>query len=178
MKHTDLDKLWLQQEWARHLLPLHKVKGEVNPAYLMTTYLPEAVILKHMGILDIEFADGRAKSAAQLHSVGPGAANSRKTLSTDTRILLLLLEKKLCVGKRHGGDSWDCAGKYGRWKRHHITWRRCMFTPFKVPGALVTNIDWTLVELLLGTNEVGNELSFMRIGLTLLVLIVCYLLNE
>ena len=110
VKHVDLDHLWLQQEQARRLLPLQKVDGAINPADLMTKHLPEAVIKKHVRLLRLELAQGRAGNAAQLHA-----------LSTQGR-------------KGRTGDTWDAVCKAGHWRRRHVTWRRCLFTPFRVPG--------------------------------------------
>ena len=43
----------------------------LNPADLMTQYLPEDTIRTYAVMLDLEFATGRAVAAAHLHAVGP-----------------------------------------------------------------------------------------------------------
>lgn len=104
-----MDHLWLQRQQAKRLLPLGKAKGDLNPADLTTKHLSESDIKKYIAMLDQDFRGGRADEAAKLHSLRPRAV-------------------KLT------GDSWDCTGAKRIWRRHRRTWRRCLFTPLKVPG--------------------------------------------
>lgn len=115
-ERIDLDHLWIQQEQARRLLPLEQIDGVANPADLMTKHVSDCVIKKHAATLTLGFATGRPTAAAQLHVV------SNKY-------------------KRVTGDSWASKGKPGHWKRHHVTWRRCGFTPFKVAGGLGPGVN-------------------------------------
>ena len=69
VRHIDTNVLWLQEQQARRLLPLNKIRGAKNPAYLMTKNVGQKVVEEYMQMLGIEFQEGRAKSAAQLHAL-------------------------------------------------------------------------------------------------------------
>ena len=69
VRHLDVDVLWLQEQEARRMLPLTKVPGSQNPADLMTKNVNAEAIQKNMIKQGLEFRDGRAESASQLHSL-------------------------------------------------------------------------------------------------------------
>lgn len=69
VRPLDVNVLWLQEQCARKILPVHKVPGEENPADLMTKHLGAAHVRKHMKIMQMELTEGRATKAAQLHAV-------------------------------------------------------------------------------------------------------------
>jgi hypothetical protein len=69
VRHIDVGVLWLQEQAARKRLPLHKIDGTQNPADLMTKHLCSNKIGDHVRRLRLEFREGRAEAAAQLHSV-------------------------------------------------------------------------------------------------------------
>ena len=94
------------------------MEGTNNPADLMTKYVPEATIKKYTAMLELEFKSGRAKGAANLHGMVPGKG-------------------------RVGGDGWDARGCADHWKRHHATWRRCLFTPIVLPEDQIKLQCWT-----------------------------------
>ena len=108
VRHLDTEHLWLQQEQVCRLLPLSKLDGTLNAADLMTKYLFEKEMCKHMEMLQLELCHGRTKIAADLHH----------------------------VRHRRGGDSLDQRGRKGIWRRAHQTWRRCLFTPMTVGNGL------------------------------------------
>ena len=104
-RHLDTDHLWLQQRQARRILPLQNVLGTANIADLMTKHMPEQEIIEYVGMMEMDFSQGRAAGAAQLHLLKPG---------------------------RVSGNSWDNPGHNGRWRRHRSTWRRSLCTPLEV----------------------------------------------
>ena len=69
VRHIDTDVLWLQEQQLRRLQPLVKVKGTENPADMMTKNVPGPVLTEFVRVLNLEFREGRATSAAQLHSL-------------------------------------------------------------------------------------------------------------
>ena len=69
VRHIDVGVLWLQEQAARERVPLHKIDGAQNPADLMTKHLCSNMIEDHIRRLRLEFREGRAEAAAQLHSV-------------------------------------------------------------------------------------------------------------
>ena len=69
VRHIDTDVLWLQEQQARRILPLHKVLGTENVADLMTKNLSAAVIDKYVESMALDFAAGRSDIAQNLHSL-------------------------------------------------------------------------------------------------------------
>ena len=69
VRHIDVGVLWLQEQAARERVPLHKIDGAPNPADLMAKHLCSNKIEDHIRRLRLEFREGRAEAAAQLHSV-------------------------------------------------------------------------------------------------------------
>ena len=67
LRHVELDVLWLQEQQARRLLPLRKVPGPLNPSDMTTKHVDLSHIEQYIGILNLEFAAGRASIAQQLH---------------------------------------------------------------------------------------------------------------
>ena len=69
VRHIDTDVLWPQEQQLRRLQPLVKIKGTENPADMMTKNVPGPVFTEFVRVLNMEFKEGRATSAAQLHSL-------------------------------------------------------------------------------------------------------------
>ena len=55
MRHIQVAKLWLQDVVKQKRMNIKKVPGKDNPADLMTKYVPEHEITKHMKFLGFEF---------------------------------------------------------------------------------------------------------------------------
>ena len=70
VRHIDVNCLWLQEQWAKTIIPLNKIPGEDNTADLMTKHLAIAMILKHTAKLNLVHVGGRSEAAATLHVVG------------------------------------------------------------------------------------------------------------
>ena len=66
--HIDANVRWLQKQVAKLFVPLFRVDGSDNWSDLMTKRLTTAVQQKHVEYMQLEFRDGRAQKAAQLHS--------------------------------------------------------------------------------------------------------------
>ena len=69
LRHIDLDVLWLQEQEARKLLPIHKVLGTENIADLMTKNLNAATIDKYIAMMGLKFVEGRSAIAQNLHTL-------------------------------------------------------------------------------------------------------------
>ena len=65
----DLSFLWLQDQAVRDRLPLHNVLGSQRPADLMTKHRSSAQIATYLQLLNMEYRDGRAENAADLHDM-------------------------------------------------------------------------------------------------------------
>ena len=66
LSHIRVGQLWIQEKSENGELQFRKVPGEANPGDLMTKYLAEKIVLKHMNFLGQEFATGRFKKSLQL----------------------------------------------------------------------------------------------------------------
>ena len=122
VRHMDVNHLWLQEQCARKLVPLTKVDGTKNPSDLLTKHLTVAVIEKHLEFLNLEFREGRAEKAANLHE-----------LSRARRQEESIKGNKIFSFEDGRADSWASRGEGGEWCRSHRTPRRALFTPFKIP---------------------------------------------
>ena len=121
VRHIDVNVLWLQEQCAKKLVPLHKIPGEDNGADLMTKHLANPVIVRHITQLNLEFREGRAEKAAKLHSIVK--VNQKKKAETK--------EVKACsrFSRASGGDYWSEKGEHGRWVRVHVNPRTSSFLP-------------------------------------------------
>ena len=143
VRHIDTNVLWLQEVCAKKIVPVKKVPGELNPADLGTKHLAVAAIDKNVVKMRLSFEGGRAAKAAKLHSVD---LNSR---TVSPSVLENISRSMMSIGKRsgqgawnaitraandlRGGDRWKSRGHKGIWHRWHVTPRRSLFTPNKIP---------------------------------------------
>ena len=112
VRHLDVDTLWMQEQDAKKLISVRKVWGEDNPADMMTKSLPQERSRRLLEMMQIWFVEGRSSIAVKLQSLELDPLN----LTTN-------------AGE---GDKWVCSGIGGTWIRAHHTWRRALFTPYKV----------------------------------------------
>lgn len=73
LRHLTVRYLWLQDQVAAGNMALHKVRGLVNPADLVTKHLAQAAVTKHFGAFDMWVELGRAESAPVLSSLRTAA---------------------------------------------------------------------------------------------------------
>ena len=66
MRHIRVGQLWIQEKCENGELVYTKVAGEANPGALMTKYLTEKVVKKHMDFLRHHFVEGRANKSLKL----------------------------------------------------------------------------------------------------------------
>ena len=67
INHIHTQALWLQEARESDRLGFRKVKGEDNPADLLTKYLAKATIIKHCEFMGARFEKGRASTAPSLN---------------------------------------------------------------------------------------------------------------
>ena len=138
VRHIDVNVLWMQQQMAHKLIPLIKVDGSLNCADLLTKHLVANVQQRHVEMMQLEFREGRAQMAAQLHSL--------ERLQPQGEFL----EGGSC-------DRWAERGEQGIWVRQHRTPRTSLFGPRKVshgPGRK-TRLD--SVRETIGIDESGRK---------------------
>ena len=102
VRHIDVNVVWLQQHVAKKLIPLIKVDGTLNCADLPTKHLVTHVQHRRVEMMQMDFREGRAQIAAQLHSV--------ERLQPQGEFL-----------EGGAGDKWEEKGEQGRWVRLHRT---------------------------------------------------------
>ena len=117
VRHIDVNVLWLQEQEVRQRLPLRKVLGTSNPADLMTKHLSQRDLDKCIGLLGLEFREGRAQAAAELHSACEKPVCGKRSVPQ---------------GERQLPDRWVCKGNGGMWTREHRTYRKALFEPSDV----------------------------------------------
>ena len=66
--HVEVDVLWLQQQQARELLPITKIDGKKNMSNMMSKKNACQKMAIHFEMMNMNFKDGRAGIAQQLHS--------------------------------------------------------------------------------------------------------------
>lgn len=76
-RHIQIGLLSVQQVAVETGLMVGKALGNVNPADLYTKYLGGNSIFQHAGMLECEFAGGRALDAFQFHSVSASIDNCK-----------------------------------------------------------------------------------------------------
>ena len=92
--HLDVDVLWLQEMQPRRMMPLPKIKGESNPADLVTKHLPANLMEEHLARCGMEYCRGRAQAARG----GCKGENSDWTAAHNTRITALSTPIKVLAG--------------------------------------------------------------------------------
>ena len=143
IRHIEVDILWLQEMEARRMMPVIKIKGDLNPADLMTKNVPIEKVMTFTRVLMLRFESGRAKSAAQLHVFDGGTRVGRMGYDGGTHTAgCVQLGGRVGnsytgthTGERQTGtteDEWTAKGEQRIWIRSHHAWRRCLFTPYKV----------------------------------------------
>lgn len=70
MKHIHTQALWVQEASGTGRVPYKKIKGEANPADLLTKYVCCNLINRHFEFLGLIFSDGRAATAHSLDAIG------------------------------------------------------------------------------------------------------------
>ena len=140
VRHIDVNVLWLQQQVAKHIIPLIKVDGTVNCADLLTKHLTTAVQQGHVDMMKLEFRDGRAQMAAQLHSIDR-------------------LQPQGEFREGGVGDRWEEQGEQGRWIRLHRTPRATLFNPRRVPHGPGRKSRLSCIRETIGIDESGNKFS-------------------
>ena len=79
VRHLAVGQLWVQEGLRRGDFTLFKVRGDQNPADVLTTSVPREVLDRHLRTLGLQRTDGRAASApqAQLQELGRPWASSK-----------------------------------------------------------------------------------------------------
>ena len=140
VRHIDVAVLWLQQQVAKKIITLIKVDGSVNCADLMTKHLTTVVQEKHVKMMQMEFEEGRAQKAAQLHSM------SRLNPQGEFQ-------------EGGIGDRWEERGEQGTWIRIHRTPRVGLFNPFRVPHGPGRKTRLSSIRETIGIDETGHKFS-------------------
>ena len=66
MRHIRVGQLWIQEKNESGEIKYTKVAGEMNPADLMTKYLQEALVKRHMDLIGQVFTGGRSDKSLRV----------------------------------------------------------------------------------------------------------------
>ena len=66
LRHVRVGILWIQEKVEEEEIKFHKVKGDENPADLLTKHLSRAKIDGYMTRLNQVFHDGRANTSLEI----------------------------------------------------------------------------------------------------------------
>ena len=150
LRHLNVRYLWLQDQVASGSMALHKVHGLINTADLVTKYLAQAAVTKHLDSLDMWVESGRAATAPTLSMLHHEAAHACPRPATvnhyhETTVDGRHHNHKTTVDGRHHNhettvDGRDrCPVQADEWRleatRAHHKPRRELFTPLRVAGA-------------------------------------------
>ena len=82
--------MWFQEQELRKVLKMHKVNGADNVSDILTKNVGRELLERHSSSMDMEFRDGRAEKAVQLHllqrKVRQAKAELRALLSVEDKI--------------------------------------------------------------------------------------------
>ena len=74
LRHLAVHLLWLQQRVASEDLSISKVKGEHNPADILTKYVNREMLLRHLDAMHVQFEAGMAKECPELSQIARAVA--------------------------------------------------------------------------------------------------------
>ena len=69
LRHLAVHLLWLQQRVAVGDLSISKVKGESNPADILTKNVNREILLRHLTAIGLHFEEGRARECPELSHI-------------------------------------------------------------------------------------------------------------
>ena len=153
VRHLDVNVLWLQEQCARKILPVHKVPGEENPADLMTKHLGAAKVQGNIARMGMRFQSGRAGKAAQLHQLSKTQENDISGVQLWEAMQDKFIDQK-------GGDHWKSRGEGGVWQRVHSKPRKALFTPFKVAKGPEKSESLNIKRFTKGVTQSGRKFEF------------------
>ena len=66
VRHLEVQYLWVQEKVANGTLTLHKVRGEFNPADLLTKHVNRSTLEKMMRLFNLQYMSGRSEQCPEL----------------------------------------------------------------------------------------------------------------
>jgi hypothetical protein len=126
LRHVRVQYLWLQDTVRDGALKVKKVKGEENPADLMTKHVSAELIRRHCNCLGYEQQTDRAKSAPKLDMLEMSGSKG------DHVNVWLRSEVNNLSVENDSGDWLKCGERVSR---VHSKPRIELFTPMRIAGA-------------------------------------------
>ena len=145
VRHLSTGTLWLQEKELKDILKILKIPGSENIADIFTKYLGHALMEKHLTFMGLEYQGGRAKAAAQLHSVNK---LTRELRQLKAEIKNHKSEMKQVQIKED--DAWIPNLPGRTVVRMHQSERRQMFTPLNVKNGPRTMCEVGSVRTTIG----------------------------
>ena len=69
IRHLSTSILWIQDQELRRAITVKKIDGSKNPSDLMTKHVNRELVDRHCAAIGCHFQEGRARKAAELHSM-------------------------------------------------------------------------------------------------------------
>ena len=149
VRHIDVNCVWVQEQCAKKLVPLHMIPGEHSSADLRTKHLTLLMIKRYIASLFLEFREGRSDKAAKLHSV-------MRMLREESAVAKLQSTDE-SFASVSGGDYWAEKGEAGRWVRVHTHPIISAFLLWKVSGGPGRKTRLTPERSTRGLNSHGQQ---------------------
>jgi len=119
LRHVRVQYLWLQGKVRNQELCVSKVRGDQNPADLLTKHVAADLIARYCHTLGMERLKSRAACAPRLDALSAEAESVENNLGVENKT----------------EDEWEDTGDQGKVTRQHRKWRSELFTPIRVQGA-------------------------------------------
>ena len=110
--------------------------------------------------MHMEFVDGRASKAAQLHAVNQKSSDAVALSQREESGLAIWDSMSDRFVDRRGGDFWKSRGDKGVWHRVHAKPRRSLFTPYKVSKGPTSQEKLNEVRFTKGVTQSGQKFEF------------------
>ena len=152
VRHLATGTLWLQENELRKILEIGKVPGSENIADIFTKNLGQAIVEKHLKAMNLQYRQGRADTAIQLHAVHQ---KKRELRQLKAEINNLIKGNEVSVSK----DHWEHAECSRSWTRIHDDLRTHMFTPLNRINGPSRSCDVGSVRTTIGRFVGGGEFA-------------------
>ena len=152
VRHLSTGTLWLQEQELKEILKLVKIAGSLNVADIFTKYIGQSLMEQHIGAMNLEYRDGRASAATQLHALSRIKQDVKKVRA----------EVKKTNQDRGNDDSidhdkWEPNHGERIWCRHHVATRRDLFDPLNVKSGPRNMAEVGSTRTTIGTFIHGGE---------------------
>ena len=154
VRHLATGTLWLQEQELKKILELVKVPGATNVADIFTKCIGHVLMEKHLTAMNLEYRQGRASAAAELHSVAK-VTRELKQMKAEIKEIVNM-RKKISVEM---SDEWMQGGPGMALIRKHRQHRDELFTPLNVALGPKHSVDVGSCRTTIGSFKHGGDFT-------------------